>query len=154
MGKQVVDGETNMVGQYLAELLDWPMATFAATITEKGNALVVGREVDGGVLTLELTLPALITVDLRIVNPDSVHSKHSDASFKYPYEEVRFAPLPAIMQAKKKPLAVKNLGDVLGGAELATKYVRYDAPPARKAGIKVKDVPELVQKLASEAKVI
>lgn len=154
MGKQVVDGETNMVGQYLAELLDWPMATFAATIKEKGGSLVVGREVDGGVLTLELALPALITVDLRIVNPDSVHSKHTDASFKYPYEEVRFAPLPAIMQAKKKPLAQKTLAELVGGAELTTKYVRYDAPPARKAGIKVKDVPELVQKLASEAKVI
>ncbi len=154
MGKQVVDGETNMVGQYLAELLDWPMATFAATITDKGGTLVVGREVDGGVLTLELTPPAVITVDLRIVNPDSVHSRHTDASFKYPYEEVRFAPLPAIMQAKKKPLATKTLAELVAGAEVTTHYQRFEAPPARKAGIKVKDVPELVQKLASEAKVI
>ena len=154
MGKQVVDGETNMVGQYLAELLDWPMATFAATIKQDGDALVVGREVDGGVLTLKLTPPALITVDLRIVSPDSVHSKHTDAGFKYPYEEVRFAPLPAIMQAKKKPLVVKNLAELVGDAKLATTYTKYEAPPARKAGIKVKDVPELVQKLATEAKVI
>lgn len=154
MGKQVVDGETNMVGQYLAELLDWPMATFAATIKDTGGKLVVGREVDGGVLTLQLTPPALITVDLRVVNPDSVYSKHTDASFKYPYEEVRFAPLPAIMQAKKKPLALKNLADLVGGAELTTRYVKFEAPPARKAGIKVKDVQELVQKLATEAKVI
>jgi electron transfer flavoprotein beta subunit len=154
MGKQVVDGESNMVGQVLAELLDWPMATFAATIQEESAGLLVGREVDGGVLTLRLKLPAVITVDLRIVNPDSVRSRHTEASFKYPYEEVRFAPLPAIMQAKKKPLAIKTLADLTGGAALTTRYQRFEAPPGRKAGIKVKDVSELVSRLASEAKVI
>jgi electron transfer flavoprotein beta subunit len=154
MGKQVVDGESNMTAQYLAERLDWPMATFAATIKQEGEGLVVGREVDGGVLTLKLTLPAVVSVDLRIVSPDSVHSKHTEPSFKYPYEEVRFAPLPAIMQAKKKPLAVKTLAELVESAALTTKYLRFEAPPARKAGIKVKDVPELVQKLANEAKVI
>jgi electron transfer flavoprotein beta subunit len=154
MGKQVVDGENNMVGQFLAELLDWPMATFAATIREEAGAVRVGREVDGGVATLRLKLPALITVDLRIVAPDSVYSAKTQAGFKYPYEEVRFAPLPAIMQAKKKPLAVKKLAEVVGGATLTTQYVKFEAPPARKAGVKVKDVPELVQRLATEAKVI
>jgi electron transfer flavoprotein beta subunit len=154
LGKQVVDGENNMVGQALAELLDWPMATFAATITEEADGLLVEREVDGGVAKVKLTLPAVITVDLRIASPGSVHSKHTDAGFKYGYEEVRFAPLPAIMQAKKKPLAVKNLADLVGDQKSATTYVKFEAPPGRKAGIKVKDVQELVQKLASEAKVI
>jgi electron transfer flavoprotein beta subunit len=150
MGKQVVDSESNFVGQALAELLDWPMATFAATIKEEAGALLVGREVDGGVMTARLKLPALVTVDLRIVSPDSVYSLKTAAGFRYPYDEVRFAALPAIMQAKKKPLAVKALKD----AKLTNRYVKFGAPPARKAGIKVKDVQELVQKLGTEAKVI
>jgi electron transfer flavoprotein beta subunit len=154
MGKQVVDSESNFVGQALAELLDWPMATFAATIKEEAGALLVGREVDGGVMTARLKLPALVTVDLRIVSPDSVYSLKTAAGFRYPYDEVRFAALPAIMQAKKKPLAVKALKDVVGDAKLTNRYVKFGAPPARKAGIKVKDVQELVQKLGAEAKVI
>jgi electron transfer flavoprotein beta subunit len=83
-----------------------------------------------------------------------VYSSKTAAGFRYPYEEVRFAPLPAIMQAKKKPLVVKKLADLVGGATLTTAYVKFEAPPARKAGVKVKDVGELVQKLATEAKVI
>ncbi|MBX3126915.1 MAG: electron transfer flavoprotein subunit beta/FixA family protein [Polyangiaceae bacterium] len=154
MGKQVVDSETNMVGQVLAELLDWPMATFAATIQEQPDGLLVEREVDGGVAKVKVTLPAVVTVDLRIVSPTSVRSKHTEAGFKYPYEEVRFAPLPAIMQAKKKPLAIKNLSELTPDLKSTTRYVKYEAPPGRKAGIKVKDVQELVQKLATEAKVI
>jgi electron transfer flavoprotein beta subunit len=154
MGKQVVDSESNFVGQALAELLDWPMATFAATIKEEAGALLVGREVDGGVMTARLKLPALVTVDLRIVSPDSVYSLKTAAGFRYPYDEVRFAALPAIMQAKKKPLVVKNLKDVVGDAKLTNRYVKFGAPPARKAGIKVKDVQELVQRLGGEAKVI
>lgn len=154
MGKQVVDGENNQVGQFLAELLDWPMATFAATLKEEAAGVLVGREVDGGVNTLRVKFPAVVTVDLRIVAPDSVYSLKTAAGFRYPYEEVRFAPLPAIMQAKKKPLVVKKLADVVGGATLTTTYVKFEAPPARKAGVKVKDVAELVQKLSTEAKVI
>jgi electron transfer flavoprotein beta subunit len=154
MGKQAVDSENNFVGQALAELLDWPMATFVATIKEEAGALLVGREVDGGVMTARLKLPALITVDLRIVAPDSVYSLKTAAGFRYPYDEVRFAALPAIMQAKKKPLVVKALKDVVGDAKLTYRYVKFDAPPARKAGIKVKDVQELVQRLGGEAKVI
>jgi len=153
MGKQAVDGDSNQVGQELAELLDWPMATFAATIKEEAGAVLVGREVDGGVLTLRLKLPALITVDLRIVSPTSVYSAKTEAAFKY-NDGVRFAALPAIMAAKKKPLVIKPLVELTGGAELTSRYAKFEPPPSRKAGIKVKDVPELVQKLSSEAKVI
>src|SRR6185295_8600026 len=124
MGKQAVDGDSNQVGQRLAELLDWPMATFAATIKEEDGALLVGREVDGGVLTLRVKLPALVTVDLRIVAPHSVFSKVTagEAGFKY-NDGVRFAPLPAIMAAKKKPLDVKTLAELVPGAALTTKYL-------------------------------
>jgi electron transfer flavoprotein beta subunit len=154
LGKQAVDGDSNQVGQRLAEHLDWPMATFAATIREEAGALLVGREVDGGVLTLRVKLPALVTVDLRIVAPTSVYSAHTDqAAHKYA-EGVRFAPLPAIMAAKKKPLDVKTLADVAGGAALTTKTSKFERPQARSAGVRVKDVAELVEKLTSIAKVI
>jgi electron transfer flavoprotein beta subunit len=153
MGKQAVDGDSNQVGQRLAELLDYPMATFAATLREEDGALVVGREVDGGVLTLRVTLPAVVTVDLRIVAPLSVYSKHTEAAFKY-NDGVRFAPLPAIMAAKKKPLDVKTLTEVVPGAVLTTHYVKFERPAQRAAGVKVKDVSELVDKLINQAKVI
>ena len=153
MGKQAVDGDSNQVGQWLAELLDYPMATFAATVVEEAGSVVVGREVDGGVLSLRLKLPALITVDLRVVAPTSVYSQNTDRGFKY-NEGVRFAPLPAIMKAKKKPLDVKSLTDYVSDASLTTRYVKFARPPERGAGIKVKDVAELVNKLANEAKVI
>jgi electron transfer flavoprotein beta subunit len=155
MGKQAVDGDSNQVGQRLAELLDWPMATFAATIKEEDGALLVGREVDGGVLTLRVKLPALVTVDLRIVAPHSVFSKVTAAEPGFKYNDgVRFAPLPAIMAAKKKPLDVKTLAELTGGAVLTTKYHKFERPPQRAAGVKVKDVSELVEKLANVAKVI
>ena len=156
LGKQAVDGDSNQVGQRLAELLDWPMATFAATIKEEASgALLVGREVDGGVATLRVKLPAVITVDLRIVSPTSVFSKltQAEAGFKHG-EGVRFAPLPAIMAAKKKPLDVKNLADLVSGHQLGTKYAKFERPPARSGGAKVKDVAELVEKLANVSKVI
>jgi electron transfer flavoprotein beta subunit len=153
LGKQAVDGDSNQVGQRLAELLDWPMATFAATIAEEGAALVVGREVDGGVLKLKVSLPAVVTVDLRIVAPTSVYSSKTDRGFKY-NDGVRFAPLPAIMAAKKKPLDVKQLSELIGTAALTTRYVGFERPAARSAGIKVKDVSELVDKLRNVSKVI
>ncbi len=153
MGKQAVDGDNNQVGQSVAELLDWPMATFAATITEEAGAVVVGREVDGGVLTLKLGLPAVVTVDLRIVAPTSVYSAQTDRAHKYA-EGVRFAALPAIMAAKKKPLVVKPLAEVAGGMSRTAHYSKFEPPPQRKAGVKVQDVAELVAKLAGEAKVI
>jgi electron transfer flavoprotein beta subunit len=153
LGKQAVDGDSNQVGQILAELLDYPMATFAATIEEEpSGTLLVGREVDGGVIKLRLTLPCVITVDLRVVAPTSVYSKLTARTFKY-QEGVRFAPLPAIMQAKKKPLDVKPLAE-LTTHKSVVHYDRFELPKARKAGAKVKDVAELVSKLKTEAKVI
>jgi electron transfer flavoprotein beta subunit len=153
MGKQAVDGDSNQVGQMLAELLGWPMATFAATIKEEEGSLLVGREVDGGVLTLRVKLPAVVTVDLRIVAPTSVYSKQTAPTFKY-NDGVRFAALPAIMSAKKKPLAELKLTDLAPDTALSIKYLSYEPPPARKAGVKVKSVPELVDKLVNEAKVL
>jgi electron transfer flavoprotein beta subunit len=153
IGKQAVDGDTNQVGQILAELLDWPMATFAATIQEEEGSLVVGREVDGGVLNVRVKYPAVVTVDLRIVAPTSVYSMKTDQAFKY-HDGVRFAPLPAIMAARKKQLDVKSMADLAGDASLLVNYIRFEAPPARQAGVKVADVDELVGKLKNEAKVL
>lgn len=153
LGKQAVDGDSNQVGQRLAELLDWPMATFAATIREEQGALLVGREVDGGVLTLRVRLPAVVTVDLRIVAAQSVYSLHTDGAHKYP-EGVRFAPLPAIMAAKKKPLDSKSLADVAPGASLTMRTLSFERPKARSAGVRVKDPAELVDKLINVSKVL
>lgn len=153
MGKQAVDGDSNQTGQMLAEFLGWPMATFAASIKEEAGALLVGREVDGGSLTLRVKLPAVVTVDLRIVAPASVYSKQTAATFKY-NDGVRFAALPAIMAAKKKPLVAMKLSDLVPDPSLKIRYLSYEAPPVRKAGVKVKTVQELVDKLANEAKVL
>ena len=154
MGKQTVDGDTNQVPQLLAEYLDWPQATFAATIEEEaGGSLVVGREVDGGVAKLRVKLPAVVSVDLRIVSGTSVYSTKTAKTFKY-NDGVRFAALPAIMAAKKKPLAEVKLADLASDTKVKVTYGSFSAPPARKAGIKVKDVAELVQKLTTEAKVL
>ena len=155
LGKQTVDGDSNQVGQILAELLGWPQATFAGTIKSEGDkALLVGREVDGGTMTLKLTLPAVVTVDLRIVAPKSVQSMHSAAGFTYTYDGVRFAPLPAIMAAKKKPFSEMKLAELAPDATTKIRYGAFEPPPARKAGVKVASVPELVQKLRTEAKVV
>jgi electron transfer flavoprotein beta subunit len=153
MGKQAVDGDSNHVGQALAQLLDYPMATFAATIREEDGAVLVSREVDGGTTTLRLRLPALVTVDLRIVAPESVYSKHTAPTFKY-NDGVRFAPLPAIMKAKKKPLDTKALSDLVQNTDLGSSYVRFEPPPQRQAGIKVANVAELLDKLKNEARVV
>ena len=153
MGKQAVDGDSNQVGQILAELLDWPMATFAATIKEEAGALLVSREIDGGVATMRVKLPAIVTVDLRIVAPTSVYSLKTPATFKY-NDGVRFAALPAIMAAKKKPLVEIKLTDLAADTTLKVEYKAFQAPPGRKAGIKVKDVTELVTRLQTEAKVL
>jgi electron transfer flavoprotein beta subunit len=152
LGKQAVDGDTNQVGQILAELLDWPQATFAATLRQQDGGLVVGREVDGGVLEVRVTFPAVVSVDLRIVAPSSVYSSATDRAFKY-NEGVRFAPLPAIMQARKKPLDTKALAE-LTTAKPKIRYLKFEAPPARKAGVKVADVDALLDKLKNEAKVL
>lgn len=154
IGKQAVDGDSNQVGQLLAEYLGWPQATFAGSIkTEDEKSLLVGREVDGGTINLRVTLPAVVSVDLRIVAPKSVKSKHTADTHAYP-EGVRFAALMAIMAAKKKPLAEMKLAELASDASLKITYTGFELPPARKAGIKVKTVAELVEKLKSEAKAL
>jgi electron transfer flavoprotein beta subunit len=153
-GKQAVDGDSTQVAQLLAEYLGWPQATFAGTIkTEDEKSLLVGREVDGGTINVRVTLPAVVSVDLRIVAPKSVKSKHTPDTHNYP-EGVRFAALMAIMAAKKKPLAEVKLADLTTDSAVKIKYTGFELPPARKAGIKVKTVGELVEKLKSEAKVL
>ncbi len=155
LGKQAVDGDSNQVGQALAELLQWPSATFAMSVelsADKKTA-IVGREVDGGVVKLKLTLPAVITVDLRIVSPKSVVNHVTPATFNYA-DGARFTPLPMIIKAKTKPIVEAPIASLGVDVALKSKYVGFALPPARKGGVKVKDVAELVEKLRSEAKVL
>ena len=152
MGKQAVDVDDNVTGQLLAEYLDWGQATFASkkesleSPEEKGKkpglklsadkkALQVAREVDGGLEVLEVSLPAIVTVDLRLNVP-------------------RYASLPNIMKAKKKPIEELNAAGL--GVDVApkVKVVKVESPPARTAGVKVPDVQALVKKLHEEAKVV
>ncbi|WP_312592173.1 electron transfer flavoprotein subunit beta/FixA family protein [Stutzerimonas nitrititolerans] len=134
-GKQSIDGDNNQTGQMLATLLDWPQATFASQVRLEGGALEVTREVDGGLRTLALDLPAVVTTDLRLNEP-------------------RYASLPNIMKAKKKPLEVLT-PETLGVAlRPRLKVLRVEAPTPRQAGIRVASVDELVAKLKNEAKVI
>jgi electron transfer flavoprotein beta subunit len=135
MGKQAIDGDNNAVGQMLAALLDWPQATFASKIEIAGGKAKVTREVDGGLQTLELDLPAVITADLRLNEP-------------------RYASLPNIMKAKKKDLAIKAVADYgvdIGGH---LKVLKVTEPPKRTAGVKVETAAELVAKLKTEAGVL
>jgi len=155
MGKQQVDGDSNQVGQFLAERLDYPMATFAAAIEvlDGGKALAVGREVDGGVARVKVQLPAVVTVDLRIVASKSVVNGVTPATHAYP-DTPRYASLKGIMAAKKKPIVDTTLA-ALGVSEAARiQYVKFVTPPKRAAGVKVESVQELVEKLHSQAKVI
>jgi electron transfer flavoprotein beta subunit len=135
LGKQAVDGDSNQVAQLLAEYLGWPQATFAYRVELSGQNAKVKREVDGGVETVEVSLPAVITTDLRLNEP-------------------RYASLPGIMKAKRKPLDTVTPADLGVDTTLKVELVGFEAPPERKAGIKVKTVEDLVAKLASEAKVI
>lgn len=156
MGKQAVDGDSNTAGQMLAELLGWPMATFAASIevTDGGKAFVVGREVDTGVLTVKVTTPCVITVDLRIVTPTAVKNGATPADHVY-NDGARYASLKGIMAAKKKPIEETSLSALGVTTTPATQYVKFELPPARKgAATFVADVAELVSKLKSEAKVL
>ena len=155
LGKQAVDGDSNQVGQILAELLQWPSATFAMSmeLSADKKTVIVGREVDGGVIKVKLTLPAVISVDLRIVAPKSVANHVTPATFAYP-EGARFTPLPMIIKAKAKPIVEAPLASLGVDASLKSKYLSFALPPARKGGVKVKDVAELVQKLRTEAKVL
>lgn len=135
MGKQAIDDDMNATGQMLAALLGWPQGTFASKITIEAGALTVTREVDGGLETLSLDLPAVITTDLRLNEP-------------------RYASLPNIMKARKKPIETIK-PDALGvDPTPRLKLVSVAEPPRRQAGVKVGSVAELVQKLRAEAKVI
>jgi electron transfer flavoprotein beta subunit len=135
MGKQAIDGDNNAVGQMLSALLDWPQATFASKVEVDGSKVKVTREVDGGLQTLELDLPAVVTADLRLNEP-------------------RYASLPNIMKAKKKTIDLTAVADY--GVDLAghLKVLKVTEPPKRTAGVKVENAAELVAKLKTEAGVI
>jgi electron transfer flavoprotein beta subunit len=128
MGKQAIDGDNNAAGQMLAALLGWPQATFASKVEISGGKAKVTREVDGGLQTIEVDLPAVITVDLRLNEP-------------------RYASLPNIMKAKKKPLDIRSAAEV--GVDVASKLqvVKVTEPPKRGGGVKVESAADLVAKL-------
>lgn len=155
LGKLAADNEGNDVGQRLAAMLGWPQATFACTIqaTDGGKALLVGREVDAGVEVKKVRLPAVVTVDLRVIAPKAVQSAKTAATFAYP-DGPRYASLKGIRAAKDKPIETVTLSalGVAGGAKV--KNQKVELPPARQAGKKVGSVQELVEKLHNEAKVI
>jgi electron transfer flavoprotein beta subunit len=154
LGYQQAESESNEVGQMLAEYLGWPQATFAGHLqSQDDKALLVGREVDGATAEVKVTLPAVVTVIDKIVHPKSVQSKHTPATHTYA-DGVRFAALMAIMAAKKKPLAEIKLAELVPDATLKVRYGTAELPPKRAAGVKVKDVKELVSKLKTEAKVV
>ncbi len=135
LGKQAIDDDSNQTGQMLAALMGWPQGTFASKLVIADGKANVTREIDGGLQTVSLTLPAVVTTDLRLNEP-------------------RYASLPNIMKAKKKPLAVLPVAET--GVDVAPRLVtlKVEEPARRKAGIKVADVAALVDKLKNEAKVI
>jgi electron transfer flavoprotein beta subunit len=135
MGKQAIDDDCNQTGQMLAALLNWPQATFASKIGIKDKVLEVVREVDEGLETIEINVPAVVTCDLRLNEP-------------------RYASLPNIMKAKKKPIEQLNASDLGVDIKSRIEQIKVEEPPKRKSGIKVANVAELVQKLKNEAKVI
>jgi len=135
MGKQAIDDDCNQTGQMLAAHLNWPQATFASKIEINEKSLKVTREIDEGLETIEVNVPAIITCDLRLNEP-------------------RYASLPNIMKAKKKPIEQINASDLEVDTDPRIEHIKIEEPPKRKAGIKVSSVEELVQKLKNEAKVI
>jgi electron transfer flavoprotein beta subunit len=135
LGKQAIDDDANQVGQMLASLASWPQATFASKVDIKGGQLTVTREVDGGLEIVGLTLPAVVTTDLRLNTP-------------------RYVTLPNIMKAKKKPLETLTPEELGVDVAARLKVLKVSEPPKRKAGEIVKDVAALIQKLKTEAKVI
>ena len=156
MGKQAVDGDANQVGQMLAGKLGWPQATFAASIELGGDkrSLLVGREVDGGVEYKRVPVPAIVTVDLRIVGTKSVINGVTPASHAYSGEGARLPSLKGIMAAKKKPMTTAKLADYNPPPKAMVKELTVVLPPPRAAGQIVADIPTLVKKLADEAKVL
>jgi electron transfer flavoprotein beta subunit len=156
MGKQVVDGDSNAAGQMLAELLGWPMATFAMSIatSDGGKSFTVGREVDTGVLTVKVKGPAVITVDLRIVAPEAIRNGATPESHKY-NEGARYASLKGIMQAKKRPIEQLQLSGLGVDTKLSTSYSKFALPPARSGSVTfVENVDQLIDKLHNVAKLI
>ncbi len=135
LGKQAIDGDNNQTGQMLAALAGYAQGTFASVVKVEGDKAQVTREIDGGLQTVELNLPAVVTTDLRLNEP-------------------RYASLPNIMKAKKKPLETKSPADYGVSALASVKTLKVEPPAERKAGIVVKTVEELVEKLKNEAKVI
>jgi electron transfer flavoprotein beta subunit len=155
MGKQAVDGDSNLVGQMLAGKLGLPQATFAANVELAADkkSLTVGREIDAGVEYKKVPLPGLVTVDLRIVAPTSVKNNVTPESHEY-QDGPRYASLKGIMKAKKKPMDDKGLADLGVTPSPVIKQSSVELPPERAAGQKVESVQELVNKLANEAKVL
>lgn len=154
MGKQAVDGDANQVGQILAGKLNWPQATFAASIELQDSALLVGREVDGGVEYKRVPMPCVVTVDLRIISAHAVRNGVTPTTFAYSGEGARLPSLKAIMAGNKKPLATAKLSDYGTDHNAVIREVGVELPPPRAAGQIVADIPTLVKKLAEEAKVI
>ena len=135
LGKQAIDDDSNQTGQMLAALLGWSQATFASKLEVEGSDFKVTREVDGGLQTVKLKGPAIVTTDLRLNEP-------------------RYASLPNIMKAKKKPIAEKTVADYGVDITARLEVLKTAEPAGRKAGVKVKDVAELVSKLKNEAGVL
>lgn len=135
MGKQAIDDDMNATGQMLAALLGWSQGTFASKVEVAGDGVQVTREIDGGLETIALTLPAIVTADLRLNEP-------------------RYASLPNIMKARKKPIETIAPGDLGVDASPRLTTLKVSEPPKRSAGVKVGSVQELVAKLRTEAKVI
>jgi len=135
LGKQAIDSDNNQTGQMLAALTGMPQGTFASELAFDAGKVKVTREIDGGLQTIELTLPAVVTTDLRLNEP-------------------RYASLPNIMKAKRKPLEVKSAADFGVDLTSSVKVLKVEAPAQRQGGIKVANVAELVDKLRNEAKVI
>jgi len=154
MGKQAVDGDSNQASQMLAELLGWPQATFAGHLQAPADltSLTVVREVDGGAATIRVSLPAVLSVDLRIVTPTGVNN--GVATGKEYQEGPRYASLRGIMKAKKKPIENLTLDGLGVDQSLQVRCVSFAQPPARSAGVVVESVQDLVQKLRDEAKVL
>jgi electron transfer flavoprotein beta subunit len=135
LGKQAIDDDSNQTGQMLAALLGWPQGTFASKLVAEGDHALVTREVDGGLQTLKLKMPAIVTTDLRLNEP-------------------RYASLPNIMKAKKKPIDEKSPADYGVDVTPRLKIVKTSEPAGRKGGVKVASVEELVDKLRNEAGVL
>src|SRR2546427_6758644 len=135
MGKQAIDDDCNQTGQMLAALTGWPQGTFASKLVIEGSEILVTREVDGGLQTVKLKLPAVVTTDLRLNEP-------------------RYASLPNIMKAKKKPIADKTPEAYGVDMKPRLEILKTSEPPGRKGGIKVSSVAELVGKLKNEAGVL